>query len=240
MNAIIEKELLKFKTHLIDYATIKTILQNIGYVNVNNKISKLKQEGVLKSIKKELYVHNSLINNNIISKEIIANNILGPSYISLDYALYYYGLIPETVHHITSITTKRSKKFETECGDFTFKQITKSLFQIGLRIEETKNGNFIISSKEKAICDKIYFTKDLKINSQKSLIEFLENDLRIDIDDLVDFNVEILKRYYEISKSKKIKLLLNLINYLRFKYKSNFKQICFCNFNERKNRKLKY
>ncbi len=43
------------------------------------------------------------------------------------------------------------------------------------------------------------------------MIEFLENDLRIDTDEFEDFNMKILSEYYQISKSKKIKLLMNLI-----------------------------
>lgn len=211
MEFLIEKELLKFRTHIIDYASIKTVLQNMGYVNINDKIKNLKQKGILRTLKKELYVHTSIISNNLISKEIIANNILGPSYISLDYALCFYGLIPETVHEITSITTKRSKLFETDYGVFSFKQTKKELFQLGLHIEETKNGNFLMASKEKAICDKIFFTTDAKITSTKSMIEFLENDLRIFLDEIENFDTEVVNDYYEISKSKKIKLLLNIL-----------------------------
>lgn len=110
MDLLIEKKLSKYKTHIIDYATLKSILVNIGYTNINDKINNLKQKGIIKSVKKELYIHTSLINKNIVSKELISNNLLGtPSYISLDYALYFYGLIPESVREITAITTKRSK-----------------------------------------------------------------------------------------------------------------------------------
>ncbi|MEA1973520.1 MAG: hypothetical protein U9N34_09570, partial [Candidatus Cloacimonadota bacterium] len=67
---------------------------------------------------------------------------------------------------------------------------------------------------EKALCDKVYFIKDIKITSKQKMYEFLENDLRIDTDELIDFNFEIFSKYYEISKSKKIKLLLNFIKEL--------------------------
>lgn len=82
---------------------------------------------------------------------------------------------------------------------------------IGLKIESVKNGNFIIASKEKALCDKIYYTKDIPITSKKVMIEFLEDDLRIYFDELEDSDIDIFKKYYEISKSKKIKFLLQVI-----------------------------
>jgi len=215
MSLLIEKELSKFKTHIIDYATLKSILLNLGYVNINDKINNLKLKGIITPLKKGLYVHTSTINNNIISKEIISNVLLdGPSYISLDYALYYYGLIPESVYEVTAVTIKRSKKFNTDFGIFSYKQIKKELFGIGLRVEKSGEGNFLIASEEKAICDKIYFTKEALITSQQTLIEFLAEDLRIDIDNLMDFNIEVVENYYIISKSKKIKLLMNLIRKL--------------------------
>lgn len=215
MDLIIERELSKYKNHIIDYATLKSILVNTGYTSVKDKIENLKQKGIIKSVKKGLYIHTSTINKNIISKELVSNNLLdSPSYISLDYALYFHGLIPETVHEITAVTTKRSKNFRTDFGTFSYKHIKKDLFAVGINIESSKNGNFLIASKEKALCDKVYFTKDVKLTSKHSIVEFIENDLRIDIDELVNFNTEIIIKYYEISKSKKIKILLNLIKEL--------------------------
>ncbi|MEA3450883.1 MAG: hypothetical protein U9Q83_03160 [Bacteroidota bacterium] len=212
MNLEIEKKLSEYKTHIIDYATLKNILVNMDYVNINDKIHNLKQKGIIKSIKKGLYIHTSAINKNIISKELISNKLLeSPSCVSLDYALYFYGLIPETVHEITAVTSKRSKIFKTDFGIFSYKQIKKELFAVGIKIENSKNGNFMIAGKEKAICDKIYFTKGVKLTSKRAMLDFLENDLRIDLDELIDFNIKIISKYYEISKSKKIQILLKTI-----------------------------
>ena len=66
---------------------------------------------------------------------------------------------------------KGQKKFTTGIGTFSFKQVKKELYPLGLKIESLKHGNFIIASKEKALCDKIYYTKDIKINSKK--VKFL-------------------------------------------------------------------
>lgn len=211
MDIQIEKELLKFTSHVIDHATLSDILVKFQYSSINDKISQLKQKGIIKSLKNGLYLHISQISSNIISKEIIANNLLGPSYVSFEYALSFYGLIPESVYEVTSATTKRSKTFKTDYGVFSYRQINKNLFQIGIEIQTSKSGNFLIASKEKALCDKIYLTKDIKIRTKDAMIEFLENDLRIDLDELIDFNMEIIKTYQEVSKSKKIELLLKIL-----------------------------
>jgi len=207
MNVAIEKNLQQYKTHIIDHATLSSVLINNGYTGINDKINKLKKEGLIETLKRGLYLHKSPFVKTYISKEIIANTMLSPSYISFDYALYYHGLIPESVFDVTSATTKRSKSFKSHSGTYSFKQINKELFSVGLAIESTKNGNFLIASKEKALCDKVYYTKDIQITSKKSMISFLVNDLRIDVDELEDCDMNIFIKYYAISKSKKIKLL---------------------------------
>ena len=212
MNIAIEKNLQQYNTHIIDHATLATILINSGYNGINDKINKLKKEGLLETLKRGLYLHKSPFVNTITSKEIIANTLLSPSYISFDYALYFYGLIPESVFDVTSATTKRSKHFTTTIGTYSFRQIKKELYPIGLKIESIKNGNFIIASKEKALCDKIYYTKDVQITSKKTMLEFLEDDLRIDMEELEDCDINIFQKYYEISKSKKIQFLLQILN----------------------------
>lgn len=211
MNIAIEKNLQQYKTHIIDHATLATILINNGYNGINDKINKLKKDGLLETLKRGLYLHKSPFTTTYITKEIIANTLLSPSYISFDYALYFHGLIPESVHDITSATTKRTKSFKTKTGTYSFKSVKKELYPLGLTIESTKNGNFLIATKEKALCDKIYYTKDITITSKKTMLEFLEDDLRIDMEELEDCNIDIFKKYYKISKSKKIKFLIELI-----------------------------
>jgi len=211
MNIAIEKNLQQYKTHIIDHATVASILINNGYTGINDKINKLKKDGLLETLKRGLYLHKSPFSNTYTSKEIIANTLLSPSYISFDYALYFHGLIPESVYDITSATIKRSKNFKTQTGQYSFRQVKKELYPIGLTIESTKNGNFIIATKEKALCDKIYYTKDIKIASKKAIIEFLEYDLRIDMEELEDCDMQILEKYFEKSKSKKIKYLIQVI-----------------------------
>ena len=211
MDILIDKEFLKIKSHILDYATIKAILEKYNYKRINDKIESLKEQGIIKSIKRGLYVHTSM-QDNIISKELIANMLLSPSYISLDYALNFYGLIPEMVADVTSVTTKRSKRFKTDFGNFEYKHIKKELYPIGLKIYDAKDYTFLIATKEKALCDKIYFTKRLEVFSKKRMLEFLESDLRFDLDEIEGLDKNIVASYYTISKSKKIKALLELLD----------------------------
>lgn len=210
----IERELDKHSSRVIEHATLSTILENLGYKRVNDKIVQLKSKGILTPLKNGYYVYNPL-QNTPVSKEIIANILLGPSYISLDYALWFHGLIPESVYEMTSITTKRSKSFDNSYGVFSYCHIKKELFGIGLEIKNSKNGNFIIASKEKAVCDKVYFTKDIDLRAQKAMLVFLRDDLRVYFDELKDCDIDIFEKYYQLSKSRKIEALTKVIKELK-------------------------
>lgn len=205
LNQSIEKSLQKHP--LVDYATIKSVLSENGYKYINDKIKYMKQQGLLSSLKKGLYVYHSPYVKTLISKEIIANNLLGPSYISYEYALNYHGLTPERVEEVTSATTKRAKAFSTPYGVFSYRHIDKTLFSLGVQIVSSKQGNFMMASREKALCDKVFATKGVKISSKKSMKLFLEDDLRVDIDELMDLDLDIVKQYAEISKSKRVAFL---------------------------------
>jgi len=209
MDSLIENTLQKMP--IVDYATIKSILIENKYKSINDKISYMKQKGLLYSLKKGLFVYNSPFIKTLVSREIIANNIYGPSYISYDYALSYHGLIPERVDEISSATTKNAKRFSNKYGVFSFKHINKKLFALGINIVESKQGNFMIASAEKALCDKIYTSKALNIRSKKAMLEYLVDDIRIDMDELDSFDLNIVKVYINITKSTRVKFLYKVL-----------------------------
>ena len=209
MDSFIENTLQKMP--IVDHATIKSILIENKYKSINDKISYMKEKGLLYALKKGLYVYRSPYIKTLISKEIIANNIYGPSYISYEYALSYHGLIPERVSEVTSATTKSAKKFSNNYGIFSFKHIRTELFALGINIVESKQGNFMIASPEKALCDKIYTDRAVNIRSKKAMLEYLIDDVRIDLDELDSFDIDIVKEYITITKSTRVKFLYKVL-----------------------------
>ena len=215
MQRELERELKKYPSRIIEHTTLSQILSNLGYNRINDKIVQMKNKGMLTALKSGLYLYNPVYDEALVSKEIIANLLLGPSYISFDYALWYHGLIPESVQTIQSATTKRSKSYSTPLGVFSYKQVKKELYNIALEIHDSKGGNFIIASKEKALCDKVYYTKDIPIRSKSAMFAFLEADLRIDLDELVESDIKVFGEYFQVTKSKKIALLQKIIEELQ-------------------------
>ena len=110
-----------------DYQALLDCLQ--GYAHPRDKISDLLRKESIIRIKKGLYIFGDEYRNKPFSREILANLMYGPSYISLEYALQHYGLIPERVEAVTSVTTGRSRRFSTPVGLFTYRMIPLEAFR---------------------------------------------------------------------------------------------------------------
>ena len=88
----------------------------------------------------------------------IANFLYPPSYVSLESALSFHGVITGFPYQITSLTTQKSKLITADNREFNYSQISAKLFW-GYEAKD----NFLIAEKEKALLDYIYFgTKGLR------------------------------------------------------------------------------
>lgn len=210
----IEQELNSLSSRIIEHSVLLSILKKLNYQNCNDKIARLKQQGVLTPLKKGVYLYEPIVRSQIF-KEQISNTLYGPSYVSLEYALSYYGMIPERVYTITALTTNRSRNFKNSYGDFKYLQISPKLFSIGLEIKSVGKISYLVASKEKAICDKIYILKNVDLRSKKKMRECLEDDLRVDLEELYGARLEIFEQYLQISKSKKIEMLKKIVEDLQ-------------------------
>ena len=86
----------------------------------------------------------------------ITNKLYEPSYISLQFALSYHGVIPETVYEITSITTKATRRFKVRGKIYTYRRIKRQAFS-GYQAERQAGVSFLIADPEKAFVDLLYF-----------------------------------------------------------------------------------
>jgi len=132
----------------------------------------------------------------------IANHLKQASYVSLHSALSWYGLIPEFVPAVTSITTGRPQTIETPLGRFEFRHISKKYFW-GYRHTELETGQLaFIARPEKALLDLIYFT----VGSDDRV--FLE-ELRLQSFEKIDRVV--LRKFVERFQSPKLRRALDTI-----------------------------
>lgn len=196
----------------VDYAVLRSLFAD--YHSPRNKIANLEQAGKIIRLKRGMYVVSPKVTKQLLSVELIANHIYGPSYVSMESALRYYGLIPEQVYTVRSLTTNRSKSFENPTGNFEYITINDAYYAIGIRQETIENKyTFLIATPEKALCDMITATPHLRIQSEKALVAYLKEDLRFDMSGLDNMDPNIVKACIENGKKKKIlRIILNLLN----------------------------
>lgn len=193
----------------IDYQFLLSTLSE--YARPRDKISEWLKSGDLIRVKKGLYVFGEHIALSPYSHEILANLIYGPSAISLSYALAFYGLIPERVTTITSITNKRNKSFSTPVGEFTYKFLSPVKYPVGIELSQGSN-NFLIASPEKALCDHIHLTdKKVILKDMDSMNAYLFHDMRIDETALRSLKINNLSEVSRIYADDRLTLLLTFI-----------------------------
>jgi len=170
------------------------------YRSPRDKISRMIKTNEIIQVKKGLYTLSPEFGGPI-DLRVLANLIYGPSYISLEYALSYWGLIPEKVEEITSMTNKRNKVFETPMGRFSYKYLENSKFSSGMERITEETGSFLVASKEKAICDRVALVKDLDVTDMR---EFLEADLRLDMDELPGLDIGLIREIERVYHKKSV------------------------------------
>jgi len=137
-----------------------------------------------------------------------ANRIYRPSYVSLHTALSFYGMIPESVVQISSVTTLKTTSFSNAVADYSYKSV-KTELMFGYQSKALPDGRTILMARpEKAVLDLLYLYPQYQ-----SPADMLE--LRLDADYLYnDLNKELLIEYVagfkSISIDKRVSQLIKV------------------------------
>lgn len=185
---------------------LKLILgQDFGRAFLNN-LENWRKKGYLIQLRKGVYLLKDLRWS--VDPLMLAAKIYEPSYVSLETALAYYGIIPEAVFTTTSVTSRETKKVVNDFGTFTFQKIKPAAFGGYEAIfKKELNVSYNLALPEKALADFLYLNRNQLDGSQLQLESFRFND---------DFNYQkdrLLKfaSYYE--NSKVMFLINNFIKY---------------------------
>ncbi|MDO8570839.1 MAG: hypothetical protein Q7R97_04620 [Candidatus Daviesbacteria bacterium] len=108
--------------------------------------------GLFIRLKKGLYA----LKTDLLSDEEIANVLYKPSYLSFEYALAKYGIIPESPYHLTSATTNPTRIFDVESLMYSYYTIKQESYT-GYYLDTTGNRKILIAEPEKALADYLYF-----------------------------------------------------------------------------------
>jgi hypothetical protein len=200
----------KIRSDVFDYQVLLDALA--GYRKPRDKITRLLTNKTIIRLKKGLYCFGEAFRKEPFSREYIANLIYGPSYVSLEYALSYHGLIPERVEIVTSVTTGRSRDFDTPLGTFSYHMLKGRRYAVGAILETSGKTPFLVASPEKALTDKIWTDKRFSGLRLSDYDAYLYEDLRIDREAFSSFDYSLLHLIATAYGSAKIN---NLLRYLK-------------------------
>ena len=197
-----------------DYQTLLDALSD--YDRPRDKITRLLRQGVIIRVKKGLYVFGEDYRRKSVSREVLASLIYGPSYISLEFALQFHGLIPEQVREVTSITTGRSRRFDTPVGVFSYRQVSMPVFRQGMdRVALPDKRAFLIATPEKALADKLLAERGRGLSSRRDLQSYLVENLRISSELLVSLDADSIESVADAAGSRRLQLLATVIRHMR-------------------------
>ena len=195
-----------------------SVLQSVFPNNtaITAKAKRLEDAGDIVRLKPGLYVTSPTISEKRMNEFLIANHLHGPSYVSMQTALRYYGLIPEHVVEIISLTPRRAKTFSNKVGRFRYVHCPDSYFPIGITSIIDESVSFLIATPEKALCDLMSYTANLNLRYISEIRTYIKEDLRMEREDIIGLNTEILRECACVGRKKTmINQLIKFIEYER-------------------------
>jgi len=197
----------QLKTDVLPLHLINSVLEDKSADARKSFLKRACQKGDLIRVRNGLYLMGESRRKAPYNSFVIANYMVEPSYVSLESALSFYGLIPEAVYTTTSVTTKTGFEQTTPVGQYSFSYLKIAYFNFGFYQINNDDYSFLIATPLKALIDYIV----LKKKHYKS-IETLEKDLRFDFDELLAYekfvNIDKIDEMLAVYKSYRIQVIL--------------------------------
>ena len=183
----------------MDFLTFRERMFPMGCFNINqvllwekdfdrNNLTRWCRKGLLVKLRNEYYAFPEYKQVPGFSR-YVANRIYNPSYISLHSALSFYGIIPEEVIQLTSVSTLKTASFRNPFGTFHYQNVKTSIY-FGYEIKMMQNGRgLLFAIPEKALLDLLYLNPYYKTEQDME-------ELRLDEDYMQsEFNKERFSDY---------------------------------------------
>lgn len=202
------EEILLTSQSVFDFNDIQNLLPEYKYIR--NKISRLIQNKYLIRLKQGVYLKNPEINGTRYSLEYLAQKLYHRSYVSLQYALQLYGMIPESVYEVTSVTDRANKVFDTSEGRFSYRLLKPEYYRVGVtQSHDPYNCVFELATREKALADILYYENNF--HNRSSLYDYIINGLRIEEEDVAALDPDLLSKIAEAGKKRNLDYLTECV-----------------------------
>lgn len=169
---------------------------------IRRQLSRWKQTGKIYQLRRGLYCLAPPFQKVKPHPFLVANRLIPASYVSLQSALAYYGMIPEHVPVTTSVTAARPAHWETPLGIFDFRRIQVKFFNGYRLVDLGEKQQAFIASPEKALLDLVYLTPG------GDTLDYL-SELRLNYLDRLDWHL-INRLAGQIKKPKLLRALATI------------------------------
>lgn len=146
----------ELKAQLKDFMVFSlTDIRKIEPDFYRRRLNEWQDKGYIKKLRRGYYMFtDTQLNEETLF--LIANKLYAPSYVSLEMALSYFDLIPEGVYSVTSATSKKTEKFKTPIGEFSYRNLKPQLL-FGYSLQQVGKQQYKLAEMEKAVLDYLYF-----------------------------------------------------------------------------------
>jgi predicted transcriptional regulator of viral defense system len=185
--AIITKKIYDSKLELFNTKTLEDILGFPKKSSFFSWLDRLVENKVLDKLERGKFV----LSETEVNSFKLANFIYSPSYISLESALNYYGILSQFPVEQTSVTVKKSRQKKIQGKLFSYAHIKKDLYWGYAKLED-----YLIATPEKAMIDLFYLeSKGLKKASiEEWELSLVDKKKLVEISNLFKFNNWVTKQ----------------------------------------------
>lgn len=189
---------------LFDETVVQNLFPDISSGARNALVHRAAGKGEILSLKPGLYCLNREFNASPPHPFIIAGILHGPSYVSMESALWHHQMIPEALYQVCSVSEERSRIYKTPLGVFSFFRIPCNYLKAGVKAERIDGNDWAFVAKPlRAIADLVYRYRG--ITWKKDGLRFLTDSLRIEIEDLRNVSLKDFKKVYDTFRNKRVR-----------------------------------
>jgi len=177
------------------------------YKEPHHKIQSLVSHGELIPLKRGIYE-----TDRTVPGYMLAGCLCGPSYLSFEYALSYYGMIPERATVYTSATFRmnRKKEFTNAFGVYTYRDVPAAAYPHCYAWIDAKPYPYFIAEKEKALCDQLSIIKPIR--GKQDFREYLFDGMRLDEELFEELDKEKLRKLAPLYHRTNLYQLISLLD----------------------------
>ena len=143
---------------------------------LRTQLSRWLKSGRIVPLRRGMYALAQRYRSTPVNAAELANRLYRPSYLSTEWALGFYGLIPEMVVTYTSVSSRPPQAFSNDFGNFSYRHVKQDAF-FGMVASSIAGRKVMLASPEKALLDLWYLNPGPWTQARMAAMRFQNTDL---------------------------------------------------------------